>query len=491
MNSLRILITNNTLDARAGSELYVRDLALALLKRGHQPIAYSPRLGAVAAELRAATVPVIDNLAALGVAPDLIHGQHHLETMTALLRFPNTPALHYCHGWLPWEETPLRHPRILRYVAVDQVCRERLIAEGGIAPARVVQLLNFVDLARFQPRAPLPPKPQRALFFSNYVGESPQLRAVREACSQAGLSLEVMGLTAGAACAQPENELGKYDLVFAKARSALEALAIGNAVILCDPTSLTGFGGMVTSAELDRWRPLNFGIRTITQPLTSANVLAAIQSYDASDALRVSAAIRATASLDEAVTNLIALYHEVIAEHVAATEPSYEAAARAEATYLRWLSSRFGEWSQLKLDAHQVSVELAAARAEFAAAQTTLALFQTQAQQLQSERDQALSARDYLQGERDQALSERAQALNERDQAQSERAQALSERDQAISERDQAISMRDQAQSARDQAQSQRDRMQSERDQAQSRWEAWQNSRTGRLALLLNRIKRF
>ncbi len=394
MNSLRILLTNNTLDVRAGSELYVRDLALALLKRGHQPVAYSPRLGAVAAELRAATVPVIDNLESLSVAPDLIHGQHHLETMTALLRFPHTPAIHYCHGWLPWEETPLHHPRILRYVAVDQLCRERLLAENGIAPERIALLLNFVDLARFQPRAPLPPQPQRALFFSNYVNQGPQLRAVRTACEQAGLSLDLMGLTAAAACAQPENELGQYDLVFAKARSALEALAVGNAVIVCDST---GLAGMVTMAELDRWRPLNFGIRTITQRLTPANVLQEIKRYDAADAQRVSAVIRATAALDATVESLLALYREVIAEYAANTAPTGEAAARAEARYLHSLSSRVGEYGKLAQTAHETHSELLHARDEFAHAQTATAQLQAQIQQLQDKRDQTTDARDQSQ----------------------------------------------------------------------------------------------
>jgi len=32
---LRILITNNALDKPAGSEIYVRDLAIGLLKRGY------------------------------------------------------------------------------------------------------------------------------------------------------------------------------------------------------------------------------------------------------------------------------------------------------------------------------------------------------------------------------------------------------------------------------------------------------------------------
>ena len=50
---LRILLTNNTLASRAGSELYLRDLAIELIKRGHFPIAYSPLLGDVAASIDA------------------------------------------------------------------------------------------------------------------------------------------------------------------------------------------------------------------------------------------------------------------------------------------------------------------------------------------------------------------------------------------------------------------------------------------------------
>ena len=68
----RILITNNTLANRAGSELYARDLAVALMKRGHFPVMYSTELGDVAEDLRRATIPVIDDLNKLSVPPDEI-----------------------------------------------------------------------------------------------------------------------------------------------------------------------------------------------------------------------------------------------------------------------------------------------------------------------------------------------------------------------------------------------------------------------------------
>src|SRR5262245_31739215 len=160
---LSVLFTNNTLSARAGSEIWVRDVARSLVARRHQPIAFSLVLGAVAEELRSATVPVVDDLTDVATVPDVIHGQHHLETLIAALHFPTVPIVHFCHGWLPWEERPLKHPSIVRYVAVDETCVERLTMEEGIPPDRVELLLNFVDLERFQPRAPLPRHPRRAI----------------------------------------------------------------------------------------------------------------------------------------------------------------------------------------------------------------------------------------------------------------------------------------------------------------------------------------
>ena len=333
---MRILITNNTLDFRGGSELYVRDLAIALLKRGHIPIAYSTKLGDIAQEIRAATVPVIDNLDALAAPPDVIHGHHHLDTMTALLRFPGVPAVYFCHGWLPWEETPPRFPRILRYVAVDHLCRDRLLLEHGIPEDRIRVLLNFVDLERFKPRGLLPARPQRALIFSNYATEDTQIPAVRDACARHGITTEVVGLGAGNACARPEEILGRYDLVFAKGRAALESLAVGVAVILCDEK---GVGPMVTSGELDRVQPLNFGLRTLREPLHVDAVERQIARYDAEDAAKVSRLVRANAGTNAVVDQIVSLYGEIIAENTK-IESSLDEEARCSAAYLRWLAPK-------------------------------------------------------------------------------------------------------------------------------------------------------
>ena len=359
MKPLKILITNHTLDKHAGTELYVRDIATALLRRGHAPVVYSPRLGAVAQEIRAATVPVVDDLDALAQPPDIIHGQHNLETMTALLRFPRTPAIFFCHGWQAWQEAPPRFPRILRYVAVDETCRDRLLYEHAIPPDRVQLLLNFVDLERFTPRGPLPQRPQRALVFSNNATEESYLGVVRAACARAGIALDVIGWRSGNSATQPEQLLGQYDLVFAKARCALEAMACGAAVVLCDEA---GMGALVTTSEFDRLRRQNFGIRTLQARPEAAALAREIARFDPHDAAEVSRRVRAAAGREEIVDEIIALYEEVLTEFAAHNnEPAAQdnerpaqadcaasAEAQAAAAYLRWLSI------QLKREAEAV-----------------------------------------------------------------------------------------------------------------------------------------
>ena len=132
MKNLRILITREMLDARGGTEMYVRDVALALLRLGHTPLVYASRPGKVAKEIRDLTVPVVDRLDALAITPDLIYGQHHLPTMMALLHFPDVPAVYVCHDWYGHNAFAPRFPRILRFVAVDDTCRDRLVCEDGI-----------------------------------------------------------------------------------------------------------------------------------------------------------------------------------------------------------------------------------------------------------------------------------------------------------------------------------------------------------------------
>ncbi len=334
MSPLKILLTNNTLAYRAGSEVYVRDLALSLKRRGHQPMAYSQRLGVVSDELQAAGVTVYDDLARLSEPPDIIHGQHNLETMAALLRFPRVPGIFVCHGFLPWQEHPPLFPRILRYVAVDLACRDRLL-QNGVPPEKSSVIFNFADLKRFLPRGPLPPVPKKALVFSNYAREDNYVPIIREACRRRAIDLDVAGLSCGRPCNEPEKLLPQYDLVFAKARSAIEALVVGSAVVTCDAS---GLGSIVNSGNLATLRELNFGFRTLTQPIQVELVEREIARYNSGDAVVVAVRMRSLADMETAVDEFLELYLTVLGEF-RNSQSDRESEEHQAAAYLGWLSN--------------------------------------------------------------------------------------------------------------------------------------------------------
>jgi hypothetical protein len=333
---MRILLTNNTLGVRAGTELYLCDVALELLHRGHHPIAFSTVHGEVAEQLRAATIPVISNLDDCGVPPDIIHGQHHFETLIASLYFPDTPVVNFCHGWAPAEEEPLISPRVLRYIAVDNTTRDRLIYTSGIDPQRVTVLLNFVDTERFARRSSLPGKPKRALAFGNYFSTAQEF-AIETACRDSGIELDKIGLSSNHAISDPESILPGYDLVFAKGRAALEAMAVGTAVMLVGPR---GFGPLVTAKNWADLRTMNFGIRTHNLPLGTETVAKQIALYDPEDAAAVCELVRSQARLTDTVDELLRLYEAVIEEGRSGRTTDSEA-QRAASRHLNRYASMF------------------------------------------------------------------------------------------------------------------------------------------------------
>ena len=75
--------------------------------------------------LKGMSIPVIPDPCHSPFKPDVIHGQHHLDTMRALCAFPDSPAIYHCHGYLPWvEEAPL-YPRILYCVGMCSIVSDR------------------------------------------------------------------------------------------------------------------------------------------------------------------------------------------------------------------------------------------------------------------------------------------------------------------------------------------------------------------------------
>lgn len=336
MSRLKVLLTNLTLAGRTGTELYIKDLSLALMKQGCLPFVYSPNLGDLAQQLKNEGVQVLDDLASLKTAPDIIHGHHVLETTAAVLHFNTVPAIFVCHDETAWHDSPPLLSRVRHYVAVDEGRRNRLLA-SGISESRISLIPNFVDTERFQPRSRLPSNPKTALVFSNYASEETHLAAIRAACERLQIEVDVVGRSSGRSCSSPEAMLANYDLVFATGRGALEAMATGCAVIACDAW---GLGSIITMMNVEDLRRMNISRRTLKRPATENLIVGEIQKYDREEAMRLCRHIREVASLHKASGQLLDLYRDVINQH-RAIEPITLSDAKYLAHLAKDVSSTF------------------------------------------------------------------------------------------------------------------------------------------------------
>lgn len=320
---LRILVTNLFIARGSGSEAVVELLADGLRRLGHQPLLYAPLLGEQAWRMRRRGHVVVDRLAELPARPDVMHLQHATPAAMALAAFPGVPAVQACHSALFEVEAPRPHPGIGHWIAVDDLCAERCLSRG-VPADRLSVILNAVDMLRFRARPALPPRPGRALLLTK---TSEQERLVRRVAADLGLELDALGPGVGEVTDRLEEVLPRYDIVVATARMALEAAAVGCAVVVGDGR---GFAGLLTTRNLDPWRRLNLGAGLLAEPMTEEGLRAAFAAYDPADAAAVSARLRAEAGAED----FAAAHVEAYRTAMAAPAPEPGAAAAATAAWL-------------------------------------------------------------------------------------------------------------------------------------------------------------
>ena len=306
---MKILFTNHRLRDRGGSELFTAEAAAELVRRDHQVAVFSSVGGPIAEAVAKAGITVIPSPAACPFTPDLIHGQHHLETMAALCAWPGIPAIYFLHGYGPWEEHPPAHPRILRYAAPCPVFLPWLAQTRGVAGPQVKLIRNFFDPAGFPHRRAPERRPARCLIYHNTMDPAgPVFKAIATACAAKGFALETAGASFGTVWEKPGEHLPAYDVVFASGRSALEAMACGCAVV---PVTREQTGAWISpenfATVLDRNFTLHPDGPTHEAPLSE--VLTSIR-FDQLPAL--ADRVRTTLTLSSTVDALEAAYQEIL-----------------------------------------------------------------------------------------------------------------------------------------------------------------------------------
>lgn len=303
----RILLVTIELAGRSGTEIVTFETAHGLQGRGHEVAIYTLRLGSLGNAV-SEKFAVVRHIELLTWRPDLIQANHTYPLINATARFPDVPVFSICHDATAWFNEPLHLPTIRKQAAVSLACRDRIVQKIPKLAGRVELLHNAVDLESFHARASLPSRPKRALILSNHVIHAPR---VRSACTEAGLDVDLLGPGVGRVVDDLPSRLLGYDLVFATGRMALEAMAVGCAVIVVDGR---GLGGMVTSDVVSSWRD---SLWLLKRPIVTADIAVEIDRYDAVDAGRVSEFIRRHSSLSGCIDRLEAIYQSLITDSAA------------------------------------------------------------------------------------------------------------------------------------------------------------------------------
>jgi hypothetical protein len=303
-----VLLVTIQLTRRSGTEVVAGETARGLRERHHDVAIYTHACGRSGDALRAEGFEVVTDLAELTRRPDVIQANQSYPLLDAVGRFPDVPAISICHDATVWFSRPIDLPAIRRHVAVDLACRDRIVEQADQPADGIALLHNAVDLAAFRPRPRLPAAPARALVLVKHPNI---LEVVRSACAQRGIAVDALGAGIDREVDNLPAVLPAYDLVFASARGALEALASGCAVIVVDGR---GLAGLVTAANVASWCENNFGLRLLHRPITTAALVADIDRYDASDAKLASDFIREASSLARYLDRLEQMHREVIAE---------------------------------------------------------------------------------------------------------------------------------------------------------------------------------
>ncbi|HLH94929.1 MAG TPA: hypothetical protein VKW08_07410 [Xanthobacteraceae bacterium] len=298
----RILIATIILVGRTGTEVVTLETARALRARGHEVAIFAQYTGPLAHLLTSEGFTVVDDIAALPWTPTVIQANQTFPLMEVIVRFPQVPVLSICHDPMAWFNEPIDLPSIRRHAAVSVASRDRIVKSIPRLANGVELLHNAVDLEAFRARGPLPKKPRRALILSHHDAH---MHAVRKACDSLGVEVDALGKGAGNEVADLPARLVDYDLVFATGRMALEALAVGCAVVVADSG---GIAGMVTEEVIPTWRDYNLGLLLLRQPLSVTTLASEIRKYDAADALRVSRFVRERCSLNGYIDRLEAIY---------------------------------------------------------------------------------------------------------------------------------------------------------------------------------------
>jgi hypothetical protein len=244
MGRVRFVLANRLLTHAGGTETHLVTIGEQLLRLGHEVVLFSPELGPFAEHARRRGLGVA-GLDELPPECDVVFAQDAFVIHELAERYPAAFTVFRVCGDVFDFQSPPQLDGLVDLVVVLSDRYARLARACAIAP-RLLRLRIPVSDDRLVPTGPIRARPRRAVVLGNYPD---RIDVVREVWERRGIHVTQVGgerqrydLAAA---------LGGADIVIAKSRAALDAMACGRAVYVYDTFGGDGWVTPETYAALE------------------------------------------------------------------------------------------------------------------------------------------------------------------------------------------------------------------------------------------------
>lgn len=229
---MRFVLANRHLLAAGGTEVHFVTVAEHLQRLGHEVLLFAPELGPFADHARRHGLDVHDNLRELPAACDVVLAQDGVVVYDLAQRYPQALMIfRVCGDVFDFQLPPQLDGLVDLIVVLSD--RYRRLAEACAVKVPVLRLRVPIDIDRLAPLGTIRDRPQRAVLLGNYLERDEQ---IREVWSRRGVEVRRVG--GDVQTYEVAAAVADADIVVAKSRAALDAMACGRAVYVYD-----AFGG--------------------------------------------------------------------------------------------------------------------------------------------------------------------------------------------------------------------------------------------------------
>ncbi len=237
---MRFVLANRQMAFVGGTEIHLVTVAEHLRRLGHDAVIYTPELGAYSDHARSRGLEVLGTLRELPLECDVVFAQDAIVAYDMAERYPSALFVYrVCGDFNEFQLLPQAEDVIdLVIVLSDRYAR---LVEASAVKAPMVRLRVPIDVDRLAPIGRIRERPRRAVVIGNYTD---RFELVRDAWESHGIEVAQVGLANGAGQSfDVAAALADADIVVAKSRTALDAMACGRAVYVLD---VFGGDGWVT-----------------------------------------------------------------------------------------------------------------------------------------------------------------------------------------------------------------------------------------------------